>query len=112
MDDPDAVEAFVAVSDGLCAAILLNARAAASRTSSVMRFSVPSSSSSPHRPQFDSVSKYPSTSSWVGIGRPAIIDPRVTWFGAPGPTGDEGPRILRNAFVRGVTEFPVTLTPR
>ena len=24
---------------------------------------------------------------------------------------DEGPRILRNAFVRGVTEFPVTLTP-
>ncbi|NEA27416.1 hypothetical protein [Actinomadura bangladeshensis] len=25
---------------------------------------------------------------------------------------DEGPRILRNAFVRGVTEFPVTLTPR
>lgn len=25
---------------------------------------------------------------------------------------EEGPRILRNAFVRGVTEFPVTLTPR
>ncbi len=25
---------------------------------------------------------------------------------------DEGPRILRNAFVRGVTEFPITLTPR
>jgi cytochrome P450 family 142 subfamily A polypeptide 1 len=25
---------------------------------------------------------------------------------------DEGPRILRNAFVRGVTEFPVALTPR
>jgi cholest-4-en-3-one 26-monooxygenase len=24
----------------------------------------------------------------------------------------EGPRILRNSFVRGVTEFPVTLTPR
>lgn len=39
------------------------ARAAASRTPSVMWFRVPSSSSSPHRPQFDSVSKYPSTSS-------------------------------------------------
>ncbi len=25
---------------------------------------------------------------------------------------DEGPRILRNAFVRGVTEFPMVLTPR
>ncbi|MBO2448233.1 cytochrome P450 [Actinomadura barringtoniae] len=25
---------------------------------------------------------------------------------------DEGPRILRNAFVRGVTEFPITLTRR
>ncbi len=49
------------------------ARAAASRTSSVMWFSVPSSSSSPQRPQFDSVSKYPSTSSCVGIGRPAVI---------------------------------------
>jgi hypothetical protein len=48
------------------------ARAAASRTSSVMWFSVPSSSS-PHRPQFDSVSKYRSTSSCVGIGRPAVI---------------------------------------
>jgi hypothetical protein len=49
------------------------ARDAASRTSSVMWFSVPNSSSSPHRPQFDSLSKYPSTSSCVGIGRPAVI---------------------------------------
>ena len=49
------------------------ARAAASRTSSVMWFRVPSSSSSPHRPQFDSVSKYPSTSSCVGIDRSAVI---------------------------------------
>src|SRR5205823_5162415 len=48
-------------------------RAAASRTSSVMWFKVPSSSSSPHRPQFDSVLKYPSTSSCVGTGRPAVI---------------------------------------
>jgi hypothetical protein len=46
------------------------ARAAASWTSSVMWFRVPSSSSSPHRPQFDSVLKYPSTSSCVGIGPP------------------------------------------
>src|SRR6266567_3493312 len=62
------------------------ARAAASRTSSVMWFSVPSSSSSPHRPQFDSVLKYPSTSSCVGIGRPAVIPastPPVTRFEAP-----------------------------
>ena len=61
------------------------ARDAASRTSSVMWFSVPSSSSSPHRPQFDSVSKYPSTSSCVGIGRPAVIrasTPPVTRFQA------------------------------
>jgi hypothetical protein len=49
------------------------ARAAASRTSSVMWFRVPSWSSSPHRPQFDSVLKYPSTSSCVGIGRAAVI---------------------------------------
>ena len=62
------------------------ARAAASRTSSVMWFRVPSSSSSPHRPQFDSVLKYPSTSSCVGIGRPAVIPastPPVTRFEAP-----------------------------
>jgi hypothetical protein len=38
-----------------------------------MWFNVPRSSSSPHRPQLDSVLKYPSTSSWVGIGRPAVI---------------------------------------
>src|SRR4051794_9434929 len=47
---------------------------------------VPSSSSSPHRPQFDSVLKYPSTSSCVGIGRPAVIPastPPVTRFEAP-----------------------------
>ena len=37
--------------------------AAARRTSAVMWFNVPSSSSSPQRPQFDNVSKYPSTSS-------------------------------------------------
>jgi hypothetical protein len=49
------------------------ARDAASRTSSVMWFSVPRSSSSPHRPQFDSASKYPSTSSCVGIGRRGVI---------------------------------------
>src|SRR5262249_53699189 len=49
------------------------ARAAASRTSSVMWFRVPASSSSPHRPQFDSALKYPSTSSCVGIGHPAVI---------------------------------------
>jgi hypothetical protein len=64
------------------------ARAAASRTSSVMWFRVPSSSSSPHRPQFDSVLKYPSTSSCVGIGRPAVIPastPPVTRFEAPRP---------------------------
>src|SRR6266511_4846195 len=62
------------------------ARAAASRTSSVMWFKVPSSSSSPHRPQFDSVLKYPSTSSCVGIGRSAVISastPPVTRFEAP-----------------------------
>src|SRR5262249_8544279 len=62
------------------------ARAAASRTSSVMWFRVPSSSSSPHRPQFDSVLKYRSTSSCVGIGRPAVIPasaPPVTRFEAP-----------------------------
>ncbi len=62
------------------------ARAAATRTSSVMWFRVPSSSSSPHRPQFDSVLKYPSTSSCVGIGRPAVIaasTPPVTRFEAP-----------------------------
>ena len=62
------------------------ARAAANRTSSVMWFSVPSSSSSPHRPQFDSVLKYPSTSSCVGIGRPAVIPastPPVTRFEVP-----------------------------
>jgi hypothetical protein len=62
------------------------ARAAAVRTSSVMWFRVPSSSSSPYRPQFDSVLKYPSTSSCVGIGRPAVIPastPPVTRFGAP-----------------------------
>src|SRR5882757_9002810 len=62
------------------------ARAAASRTSSVMWFRVPSSSSSPHRPQFDSVLMYPSTSSCVGIGRPAVIPastPPVTRFEAP-----------------------------
>src|SRR3954468_15011663 len=61
------------------------ARDAANRTSSVMWFSVPSSSSSPHRPQFDSVSKYPNTSSPVGIGRTAVIPastPPVTWFEA------------------------------
>jgi len=64
------------------------ARAAARRASSVMWFSVPSSSSSPHRPQFDSVLKYPSTSSCVGIGRPAVIPvstPPVTRFEAPRP---------------------------
>jgi hypothetical protein len=49
------------------------ARAAATRTSSVIRFSVPRSSSSPHRPQFDSVSKYPSTSSCVGIECVVIV---------------------------------------
>jgi hypothetical protein len=62
------------------------ARAAASRTSSVMWFRVPSWSSSPHRPQFDSVLKYPGTSSCAGIGRPAIIPastPPVTRFEAP-----------------------------
>src|SRR6266566_9273528 len=62
------------------------ARAAASRTSSVMWFRVPSSSSSPHRPQFDSVLKYPSTSSCVGIGRPAVIPastPPAARFEAP-----------------------------
>src|SRR5438552_5271795 len=61
-------------------------RAAASRTSSVMWFKVPSSSSSPHRPQFDSVLKYPSTSSCAGTGRPAVIPastPPVTWYEAP-----------------------------
>ncbi len=60
------------------------ARAAASRTSSVMWFSVPSSSSSPHRPQFDSVSKYPSTSGavWASVALPQpSIGPPVTWFG-------------------------------
>nr|BFE73616.1 hypothetical protein GCM10020092_069170 [Actinoplanes digitatis] len=62
------------------------ARAAASRTSSVMWFRVPRSSSSPHRPQFDSESKYPSTSSCVGIGRRSVIPaptPPVTRFEAP-----------------------------
>ena len=49
------------------------ARAAASRTSSVTWFRVPRSSSSPQRPQFDNVSKYPSTSSCVGAARPAVI---------------------------------------
>ena len=43
------------------------------RMSSVMWFRVPSTSSSPHRPQFDSVLKYPSTSSCVGTGRPAVV---------------------------------------
>ena len=47
--------------------------AAISRTSSVMWFSVPSSSSPPHRPQFDSALKYPSTSSRVGVGRSTFI---------------------------------------
>ena len=42
------------------------APAARIRTSGVIRFNVPSSSSSPQRPQFESESKYPSTSSWVG----------------------------------------------
>jgi len=61
------------------------ARDAASRTSSVMWFSMPSSSSSPQRPQFYNVSKYPSTSPDVGIGRPAVIPastPPVTRFEA------------------------------
>src|SRR5690242_4208252 len=49
------------------------ARAAARRTSSVTWFRVPSSSSPPHRPQFDSVLKYPSTSSWAGTGRLVVI---------------------------------------
>ena len=75
------------------------ARAAANRTSSVMWFNVPSSSSSPHRPQLDSVSKYPSTSSWVGIGRPAVMSastPLVTRF--RGTAGQGSPPLDRRTF--------------
>ncbi|MEW2358126.1 cytochrome P450 [Spirillospora sp. NPDC029432] len=36
----------------------------------------------------------------------------VARVGTAGRADAEGPRILRNAFVRGVTEFPITLTPR
>ena len=51
--------------------------AAASRTSSVMWFRVPDSSSSPHRPQLDSASKYPSTSSCVGDLSLRVIPARL-----------------------------------
>jgi hypothetical protein len=87
------------------------ARAAASRTSSVMWFRVPSWSSSPHRPQFDSVLNYPSTSSCAGIGRPAVIPastPPVTRFQAPQvgypALSIDMPRPLMNWLVR--TELP------
>ncbi|MDL4775897.1 cytochrome P450 [Actinomadura xylanilytica] len=36
----------------------------------------------------------------------------VARVGSAERADDEGPRILRNAFVRGVTAFPVALTPR
>ncbi|MQY06905.1 cytochrome P450 [Actinomadura macrotermitis] len=36
----------------------------------------------------------------------------IARVGDAGWADDDGPRILRNAFVRGVTEFPVMLTPR
>src|SRR4051794_9978562 len=87
------------------------ARAAASRTSSVRWFNVPSWSSSPHRPQFDSVSKYLRTSSCVGIGRPAVIaasTPPVPRFEARYNSSDgeitpSGPRCRRRVEER---EFP------
>jgi hypothetical protein len=73
------------------------ARAAASRTSSVMWFSVPSSSSSPQRPQLDSESKYSSTSSCVGIGRPAVI-PAST----PPVTRLETPQVRARQYISGI----------
>jgi cytochrome P450 family 142 subfamily A polypeptide 1 len=36
----------------------------------------------------------------------------IARVGTASRTDDEGPRILRNAFVRGVTEFPIALTER
>lgn len=67
----DTVGASPAVSDTLLP--WRTARAAASRTSPVMWFRVPSSSWSPYRPQFDSALKYPSRWSYVGTSSPAVI---------------------------------------